>query len=354
MLENFWRRNKQNAVLGIDISSRSVKLLELSRDGANYRVEHYAVSPLPQGALADNNIANTDAVAEALRMVYRRSRSKSDSVAVAVPGASVISKLIQMPADLREDDMETQISLDADQYIPFPLDEVALDFEIQGLSASNPELVDVLIAACRRETIEQYVDALELAELTPKVVDVEMYALERAYSLVESDLGYDDKAVVAVADIGAQSTKLSVLVDGETAYTKEQAFGGQQLTEQIQRQYGMTAEEAEQAKRDGSLPADYADEVLRPFFDSAARQIERALQFYSTGQGRPIEAVVLAGGVAVVPGIADAVAEALQLDVAVANPFARMGAAPGVDIKALQADAPGLMTACGLALRSFH
>lgn len=341
-------------MLGVDISSRSVKLIELSNDGSNYRVEHYAVVPLPDGAVAESQIANLDGVAEALRNAYRRSRSKCVDVAVAVPGASVISKVVQLPADLRESEMETQISLDADQYIPFPLDEVALDFDVQGMTLGNEEMVDVLIAACRRETVEQYVDALELAELNPKVVDVEMYALERAYALVAGDLEFEDRAVVAIADIGARSTKLSVLVDGETAYTKEQAFGGHQLTEQIQRQYGLTLDEAEQAKRDGSLPEDYADEVLAPFFDNVARQIDRALQFYSTGQGRPVEAVVLAGGVAVLPGLADAVSSVLQLDVAVANPFARMAAARGVDIKALQADAPGLITACGLALRSFH
>ncbi|HUH37764.1 MAG TPA: pilus assembly protein PilM [Spongiibacteraceae bacterium] len=341
-------------VLGLDISSSSVKLLELSRSGDQYRIESYAVASLPPNAVQEKNIADVEAVGEAIRTVHARAKTKLKTAAVAVAGSAVITKVIDMPGGLSDDAMESQITLEADQYIPYPLDEVALDFEVQGPSERNPEQVEVLLAACRRENIETRVDILEVADLTPRVVDVEAYSIERAFGLIAPQLDVADDAVVAIVDIGSTMTTLSVLVAGETIYTREQLFGGRQLTEEIQRRYGLTVEEAGLAKKQGGLPDDYESEVLDPFKDAVVQQIVRSLQFFfSSSQYNDVDHILLAGGVSSMAGLADLVQERLGTSASVANPFARMSVASKVDAVALSNDAPALMIACGLAMRSF-
>ncbi len=357
MLAKLLGRQRTVPVLGVDISSNAVKVLALSRDDGNIVVNAYGVSSLPPNAVADKHITDVAGVADTLRAACMKARTKVKTAAVAVSGAAVISKLIDMPADLSEDDLETQIGMEADQYIPYPLDEVALDFDVQGVSEQNPDMVEVLVAACRRESVDERVEVLEMAELTPKVVDVEAYALERSFQrlapLYECD---GEDAMVAIIDIGATLTTLSVLVGGETVYTREQHFGGHSLTEEIQRRYGLSVEEAEQGKRRGGLPSDYEDEVLAPFREDLVQQISRSLSFffgashYSEDQ---VSLVLLAGGVAVIPDLAQMVGSDLGIKTAVANPFDGMLVDTSVDRDALAKDAPAMMIACGLALRSF-
>ncbi len=289
-------KKKANTLLGIDISSTSVKLLELSRSGGRYKVEAYAVEPLPPNAVVEKNIVELEGVGQALSRVL-----------------------------------------------------------VQGLSARNPERVDVLLAACRKENVEVREAALALAGLTAKVVDVEAYALERSYALLSSQLGADtDQLTVAVVDIGATMTTLSVLHNGRTIYTREQLFGGRQLTEEIQRRYGLSVEEAGLAKKQGGLPDDYDSEVLRPFKDAVVQQVSRSLQFFfAAGQFNDVDYIVLAGGTASIQDLDRLIQQKIGTPTLVANPFADMALNGKVNAGALASDAPALMIACGLALRSF-
>lgn len=342
-------------MLGVDISSSSVKLLELSKHGDRYRVESYAVEPLPVDAVVEKNITNVEAVGEVLKRVVSKSRTSVKNVAVAVSGSAVITKVIQMDSGMNEFEMEDQIALEADQYIPYPLDEVAIDFEVQGPSEDNPERVDVLLAACRKENVDVREDVMEIADLNTKVVDVEAYALERAYALIEPQLdSQGEELVVAVVDIGATMTTLSVLAEGQTVYTREQIFGGKQLTEEIQRRYGLSVEEAGLAKKQGGLPDDYEEEVLMPFREAVVQQVARALQFFfGASQYNVVDYVVLAGGTSSIQGLTEMVEEKTGTPTLVANPFANMSVGSRVNASALGNDAPSLMIACGLAMRSF-
>ncbi len=347
-------RRKTPPVLGIDVSSTSVKLLELSRSGDRYTVESYAVQPMPPNSVVEKNIAEVDTVAQCLRDVVARANTKTRDVAVAVAGSAVITKVIDMAEGLSDDAMEAQISVEADQYIPYPLDEVAIDFEVQGPSERGPGQVEVLLAACRRENVDSRIEVIEAAELQPRVVDVEIYAMERAFGLITSQLGLDEDYTVAVVDIGATMTTLSVLSGGQTIYTREQLFGGKQLTEEIQRRYGLSVQEAGLAKKQGGLPADYDQEVLEPFRDAVIQQVTRSLQFFfSSTQFNDVDHVVLAGGVAALTGLAQAVEDRLGTPTTVANPFRGMGVSSRVNAAALANDAPAMMIACGLAMRSF-
>jgi type IV pilus assembly protein PilM len=354
VLGSLFGKKRLVPVLGMDISSTSVKLLELSRSGHQYKVESYSVASLPPNSVVEKNIAEVEGVAESVRAAVARCRSKLKSAAVAVAGSAVITKLVDMPAGLSDANMETQITLEADQYIPYPLDEVAIDFEVQRESEKNPDQVEVLLAACRRENVDLRVDALEMADLTAKIVDVEAYAIERTFELIRQNIDCDEDSAIAIVDIGSTMTTLSVLVDGQTVYTREQLFGGRQLTEEIQRRYGLSLDEAGLAKKQGGLPDDYEPEVLEPFKDAVVQQVTRSLQFFfSSSQYNDVDHIVLAGGVASMTGLAEVVQEQLGTPTTVANPFADMSVASKVDALALSNDAPALMIACGLAMRSF-
>ena len=346
---------KSNTLLGIDISSTSVKLLELSRQGERFRVEAYAVEPLPVGAVIEKNIAELEGVGLALARALAKARTGLKNAAVAVAGSAVITKTIEMDAGLSEDEMESQLKIEADQYIPYPLDEVAIDFEVQGTSVRNPDRVNVLLAACRKENVEVREAALVLAGLTARVVDVEAYALERSFELLASRLAVSgESSTVAVVDIGATMTTLSVLHNERIIYTREQLFGGRQLTEEIQRRYGLTLEQAGLAQKKGGLPDDYAAEVLQPFREALVQQVSRSLQFFfASGQYSAVDHVLLAGGTASIPGLDRLIEQQLGTPTQVANPFCKMTLGSKVNSAALASDAPALMIACGLALRSF-
>ncbi len=351
---------KKPALVGVDISSTAIKLIELSQatGGATalFRVEHYALEPVPVNAVVEKKLADVQAVGESIRKAVQRSGTKSKNAAVAVSGSAVITKVISMAADLSDSEMETQIQLEADQYIPYPLEEVNIDFDVLGPSRSGGEMVDVLLAASRRENVDDRVAALEIGGLTASVVDVEAYAMESACSLIAGN-GADEseEQTVAVADIGATTTTLHVLHNGQTSYTREQNFGSLQLIEEVQRRYGMTRDQALQKVIDGGLPENYGSDVLGPFKEALAQQISRALQFFYSGSSyNRVDRVILAGGAASIRSIDELVEERLGIATTVANPFARMSMSPKVQASSLNRDAPAMMIAVGLALRGFE
>lgn len=350
-----WFSRNQSALLGIDISTAAVKLLELSRTGARYKVESYAVAPLPQDAIIDKNITNVEVIGNAIKAAVKQSGTRLKQACVAVAGSSVMTKIISMPASLSEAEMEEQIMVEADQYIPYSLDEVNLDFEVQGVSKNNPEMVDVLLAASRRENIEDRVAALAHAGLKTAIVDIEAFAMENAFTLLVDQLPEKiENKTIAIADIGATMTTLNILYDGKTIYTREQGFGGRQLTEEIQRRYGLSYEEAGLAKKHGGLPDNYIPDVLEPFKKAMLQQIARSLQFFvSSSANRGVDALVLAGGCASIPGIDKLVERDLGIPSYIANPFINMALSSRVKPQSLSNDTPAMMIACGLALRSF-
>ena len=345
-----------NTMLGLDISSTSVKLLELSRSGGKYRVESYGVEPLPENAVVEKNISDVEGVGEAIQRLIERAKTKVKLAAVAVAGSAVITRTIEMPANLSEDEMETNLRTEADQYIPYPLEEVALDFEVQGPSPRAEDQVEVLLAACRRENVEMRQAALELGGLKAKVVDIEAHCMQRAFELVREQFtgeGGEDQ-IIAIIDIGATMTTLSVLTNSGTPYTREQLFGGKQLTEEIQRRYSLSVEEAGLAKKQGGLPDDYETEVLQPFKEAVVQQVTRSLQFfYSSSAFDDVDHIILAGGTSSIEGLADMVAAKLGTPTSIANPFVNMTLSSKVNEVNLNNDAPALMIACGLAMRSF-
>ncbi len=347
---------KTPPLFGLDISSSSVKMLEIVEAGKGaYRVERYAIEPLPREAVVDGNINNLEAVAEAVKRAHKRLATRTKHVAMAVPSGAVITKKIIVQAGLREDELEVQVETEANQYIPFALDEVNLDFQPIGAAPSSPEEEEVLIAATRKEKVEDRVAVAESAGLKALVMDVESYAQQSALSLVVQQLpGGGKDQNIAVVDIGANVMNVTVLRNEQSVYTREQAFGGNQLTQDIVSRYGMSVDEAENAKRSGGLPDDFEAEVLRPFMENLSVEVQRALQFFFTStQYNSVDQILLAGGSAVIAGLDEAVHTRTQVPCMVANPFAAMQTSSRIQLKRLIVDAPSLIIACGLAMRRF-
>ena len=346
-------RKPSKGLVGVDISSTTVKLLELSVKNGRYWVESYAVMPLPENSVVEKSILNPEAVADALERAVNLANPHTTHVAIAVPTSMVIHKIIEMDADMSDEEREVQIRMDAEQYIPFPLDEVSLDFEVLPDRLANPNRVNVLLVATRTENVDNRVEVLELAGLVAKVADVESYAMERAFSVFADTLPMGANTV-GILDIGHTMTTLSVMQKGKIIYTREQVFGGRQLTQDIQSRYGLSFEEAGRAKKERTLPDDYDTEVLEPFLDAVVQQAARSLQFFfSSSQFNEIDHILLAGGIANIPGLAKLLQQKLGYRVTIANPFLQMGFSPQIDIKKIENDASSLMVACGLALRSF-
>ncbi|MCL2875115.1 MAG: pilus assembly protein PilM [Betaproteobacteria bacterium] len=347
--------SKSRQLGGLDISTSSIKLLELAPgDRGALRVERYVIEPLSGEAVVDGNIANVNAVSDGLQRALRRFGSGTRSVAIAMPASAVFAKKIILPASLRELEMEIQVETEVAQIIPFALDEVNLDFQVIG-PASSPDEVEVLVAASRKEQIEDRVSVAEGCGLKVVVVDVESLALEAAFELVVRQLPKAASGkLVGLVDIGAAVTNFVVIRDGQKIYSREQTFGGEQLTKDISRQYGLSLDEAEAAKRSNSLQSDYEDSVLRPFMEKLVLEVSRALQFFFTStQFNEVDYLVLAGGCAAIPGLVDAVRKRTQVVTCIANPFAAMSTPTKLDTRKLLTDAPSLMVACGLALRRF-
>ena len=347
---------KYKPLLGLDITTSSVKLIELSLSGGQYRVEAYAAEPMPVNSINEKQIVDTEAVGEAIRRAVKRAGARSKEVAVAISGDAAITKVIQMPRNLRSGDLEAQVELQADQYIPFPMDEVSYDFEVLGPSEKDNDSLDVLLVATRTENVEQRQAAVTAAGLTAKIVDVEAFALENACKLMTHQMpdGGIDRSV-AVVDFGASTTTFSVLRNLKVVYTRDFAFGGQQLTEEIMRTYGLSLEEAGRAKKEGGLPANYQTEVLDPFIDDMTQQISRSLQFYlASGSGREQpEKILVCGGCANIPGVAEVIASRVGIAAEKGDPLGQMKLSSRAKAQAVQRDATALLTACGLALRSF-
>lgn len=345
------------SLFGLDISSSSIKLVQLGRDsGGHYTLERLASESLAKGLIVDGHVEKFDEVVEAIRRLVARSGTRERQVAMAMPAASVITKKITLPAGLREDEMELQVESEANQYIPFSLEEVALDFCVIGPSRNlEEESVDVMIAASRKDRVQDRQGLVEAAGLVPLVLDVESHASRLAMQRVLTQrTELDADALVAMFEIGADATSLKVLRDDDLLYDRDQAFGGAQLTQLIARSYGLTLEEAEIKKVQGGLPDEYTYQLLEPFVESLAQEISRSLQYFFTSTPHhKIDEVALAGGTALLPGLSERVEEFSGFRTRVVDPFEGMKISPSIGQERLAREAPSYLIACGLALRRF-
>ncbi len=346
-------RRKPEEVLGIDISASAIKLVGLGGTWDRPVLEYCAKDILAEGVVVDGAIEKPEELSSALRRLVKQSGARTKNVAVALPSSAVITKKLTIPADLPELEMEDQVESEAKQYIPFPLEDVSLDFCEIGPSAITPGSVDVLIAAARRERVEGLQDVLEAAGLKPVVVDVSSYAIRMALGrVIDLQAKASPGTLSVLFRLGASATTIQVLRGQDLVYEREQSVGGAQLTQKISNYYGLSLAEAESKKCKGSLAHDYEARLLIPYVDSLVQELGRALQFFfNSTQYNKVNQVLLAGGSALLPGLALAVASHAQVPCTVVNPFEGMSLGFKLDRDQVLQEAPLYLGACGLALR---
>lgn len=348
---------KPASLIGLDISPSSVKLVELGKSGdGTLTLEHCGITPLEAGWINEGNIERFDDVVAAVRQVVASSGTRVKHAALALPASMVITKKILLPAGLSEQEIELQVEAEANQYIPFSLDEVNLDFYVIGPSASTADDVEVMIAASRKDKVEDCQGLAEAAGLSAAVVEVDSNAARlAAQRLIKlTHPGEMDNPLVALFEIGAMNSTLQILQGDEALYERDQNFGGARLTQMLARQYGFTQEEAEQKKRSRELPVDYIETVLTPFVNSLAQEIERALKlFFTSTPHNRVDSIMLAGGSANLHGLPEAITQCTSFPCRIANPFEGMIIGQRVREKKLLQEAPSYLTACGLAMRRF-
>ena len=355
-----FRRTNKSPLLGLDISSSSVKLLELSQASNGYRIEAIAIEPLPERAIQDKEIIDPEAIASAIRKAVKESGTRAKHACVAIPGSASISRVISLPADLSDAELSMQVRIEAEQYVPHAMDDVSLDYDVLGPTPGNAENVDVLFAASKTEKIEARQNAVDMGGINVEIVDVEPFALQNVFQRIfepKLDKLHADSGVVLL-DIGANTTSVNVFHQGNMIYTRDHPFGGRQHTDEIMRRYQLSYAEAGRAKRQGGLPESYENEVLLPFIELVAQQIGRFLQFfYAANPSIPLTRILLGGGVAGLPELSERIAMSTGVETQIANPFVGMTRSAQVSGAAgnrmLNEDATSMLIACGLALRSF-
>jgi type IV pilus assembly protein PilM len=345
---------KQQSLLGIDVSSSSIKIIQLSTEGdGRYCVEGYGMRTLPEKAVEGALLKDINVVADTIRTVTAMFHLTSKQAAISVPDSLAISKVIQISEGLTENDIEELVVIEADKYIPYPIDEINIDFSVIGPSAKSSALEDVLIVASRAEIVNSRVEALRLAGIETKIVDVDSYVVERVAQLFKSSLpaGIENK-VVAIIDIGGKYSHLYVLQNMKVIYSRDEEFGGNQLVDSIVGHYNMSSSEAVEALNQQTLPEEFTTQILQPFYETLYIQVKRALQFFfSTSRYSAVDHIVLVGGIAKQAGIAQLLEENLHISTSIGNPLASMSFAPTVDKESVLRESPTLMVACGLALR---
>lgn len=291
-------RPKHPLFLGIDIGSNAVKIVELAQAGASLELKGYAVVAFPAAEHLAKDESRVQIIGAAVRKAVRQLGTRLTQAVTAVPSAAVIIKTLTFPANLSEDDIEAQIELEAEQYIPYPFEEVSLDFTMLGASVALPGAVDVQVVASCKEYVEDRAAGLEWAGLKAEIVDVESFAMERACHRVLKSAGeLEDNGVYAISDLGAATLTLIVIKNRQVIFTREQSFGGRQLSEELQKRYGLSFDDAERARNQVGLPEKYETEVLAPFVSALGQQVDRSLHFFYTSQPQvKLDRLFLAGG----------------------------------------------------------
>jgi len=353
-ISSYFKR-RQDDLIGLDISTWGIKVVALSGTADRPMVETMASVQLAPGCVVEGNIIKLPEVTDALRLLLRKNKIKTKKVALALPSSAVITKKIMVSDQVRPQDMEMQVEEEAGQYIPFPLDEVSLDFSVIGPSSQRADMVDVIIAAARRERVQALQDLAEQADLDPVIVDVQSYSLRLAMKrLLDIQLPNQDSNLVVLIKVGASRTVIQLVVGDEIVYERDQSVGGDQLTQRIAAHYKISVADAENKKISGNLDPEFEKSVLAPYIENMALLLDRGMQFlYNSTPYSSVSNIFLAGGGAMVPGLPLAVSNALRTPCSVINPFEGMSVAPAVKSHLRLQDAPHFLTACGLALRRF-
>ena len=339
-------------VVGIDIGSSSVKLVQLHQFKGGYQLQTLGVAPLPPEAIVDNAIMDSGAVVGVVRNLLESLKVKTKNVATSVSGHSVIIRKIQLPV-MTEDEMEASIQWEAEQYIPFEISEVNLDFQILGPDQRDPSLMNVILVAAKKEFVNDHVAVFKECGLTPVVMDIDCFAIENAF---EANYGFEDDEIIALVNMGASAMNVNVLKAGKSVFTRDIQVGGNMYNEEIQKRLGLSGDEAEEVKLGGVLeevdPA-VVQEVVNDSTESLAQEVQRSFDFFSaTSSDEKVQKLYITGGVSKTPNVQEYLRTQLGIPVELLDPFRMIKVSDkDFDPEYIQAVGPLFSVAMGLAMR---
>lgn len=346
---NLFKRKK--GVIGVDIGSSSIKIVELKETSRGYQLVNYGIAPLPSEVIVDGAIMDSSAIVEVIKNLLAERKIKTRDAAISVSGHSVIIKKITLPA-MTEAELEESIQWEAEQYIPFPISDVNIDFHILEMVPGQSQM-DVLIVAVKKDMINDYTAVMAEAGINPVVVDVDSFALENTYCI-----NYDifPEQTVALVNMGANVTNINILKGGTSTLTRDVSVGGRQITNEIQKHVGVSFEDAEMLKYGGKVSGVDAREIdgmIKSGSNALVTEVQRSLDFYlSTSHEGNIERVYLSGGSSKIKGIVGIIAERTGIPTELMDPFHKIGFNQKTfDLESLKKDAPLLCVGVGLAIR---
>lgn len=342
---------KKKDLVGIDIGSSSVKLVQLREVKGGFQLLNLGISPLPPEAIVDNAIMDSTSVVEVIRNLVESQKLKTKNVATSISGHSVIIRKIQMPI-MTEEELESSIQWEAEQYIPFEISEVNLDFQILGPDPKDPSQMNVILVAAKKDFVNDYVTVFRESGLNPVVMDIDCFAIENAF---DASLGGGEE-IVALINLGASAMNVNIMRDGVSAFTRDIQVGGNMFNEEIQKRLGLSSDDAEKAKLGVDLD-DVDPEAIREIVgdavDNLTQEVQRSLDFFSaTSADEKVQRLYITGGVAKTQQVRDALEQRLGIPVEVFNPFDRIAYNENdFDPEYIQAVGPLLSVATGLAMR---
>lgn len=343
-------KKKKVNVIGLDIGSRTLKLAEVDSVKDNYTLKTFGMSDIPHGLIEEGTIKSPDEVANAIRQLFKMHKIKDKHVAVSIGGYSIIVKTISVQSMPPEQLQET-IHFEAEQYIPFDISDVNLDFQILGEDEENPNQMNVLLVAAKKDVITEYDTLIRMADLIPRVIDVDAFALQNIY-----EANYEtDGENVALIDIGAAKTTINIVRDTISVLVRDISFGAAQIAQQIASKTGTSMEDAEESfhgSGDGQIADKAVVDVVNSVVAEWCTEIRRALDFfYSTYAGEHIRRIILSGGGSKIQAFRDMLAEETSSHVERIQPFERLNPGGGFDDTYLERVAPQAAICLGLALR---
>ncbi|MBN1612859.1 MAG: type IV pilus assembly protein PilM [Deltaproteobacteria bacterium] len=346
--------SRKKKVVGLDIGSSSLKLAEIVDTAKGPQLTYFSSVPLDRGVVADGVLVEPEMVTAKLKDLFKAFGSRKKGIVTSLSGNSVIQKKVTF-ASMEEDELRELIRDEAGKYLPFDdMDDVNFDFQILGENEFNPNQMDVLLVAAKKDIIHAYTDAIQAAGLDVAIMDVDSFALETMY---ETNYEIGEHELVVIVNIGASITNINVLKDGVSTFTRDFTLGGNSITEAIQSSLGVTFEQAEDIKVSGLAGEDEAIRNIRDnlmvFADPICMEIERSVDYFrSTYSGENIKRILLSGGGAKLPGIAADLAQRLNIETAIVNPFNNIEIVKKVqDQIDIESVGPIAAVAVGLALR---
>ncbi|WP_417697432.1 type IV pilus assembly protein PilM [Psychromonas sp.] len=338
------------SVIGIDFGSSSIKAIAISKGQGTYRVDGIAEAPVAKGLIVDNRFEEVDKITAILKQIRHSFPSSLKNVAIAVTGSDVITKVMKMNASLDELDLESRVEIEVENSIPFPLDEIFIDFEVMWPSENDKSLNDILVSAARKERVLSQAQCVDNSGLKTTIVDIASHALARSAEVIMTSDDYNRG--VAVVDIGASQMMLNILYQGNVIFTRSKSHGGGLCSQMLSERYGMPIQEAEQAKINEDLPVDAEVDVITPFVNMTVNHLRFDLRMFTNAPNNvDVQKLILTGGGVLMKPLAKQLQEELEFEVEIADPSLALECKSEEENKLLKESGAKYMMALGLALR---